>query len=47
MEPIIESEEFEEFDENNLKHSYPLICPPYHEWDDWNGIISEWISEDE
>lgn len=36
---------FEPFDKNNLKHSNPLMCPPYHEWDDWNGVISEWVSD--
>jgi hypothetical protein len=33
---------FEPFDENNPKHSDPLICPPYQEWDDWDGLISQW-----
>ncbi len=38
---------FEMFDENNPKHSDPLICPPYHEWDDWNGVVSEWILDED
>jgi hypothetical protein len=40
-------ESFEQFCEDKLEHNDPLICPPYHYWDDWDGLISQWeLDED-